>query len=181
MQTLKCMESREKYESDIWFKISQLPYMVAIGMQGAGNSGIAGSANERYRSLSGILAARTDFPGNPLISSLLPLIEAEDEALIRVMDSHDQILNQLEAAGILTVEDLWTRILELVGEVLPAINKKEAGHTLSDYITWLRQIAVVVANAAKEGDILGLGGTKFSDSEKYYFTKLDKALQEFDE
>lgn len=174
------MESSDKYESEIWLKLSQLPYMVAIGMQGAGKSGIAGSASERHSSLLKILSARAEYPGNPLISSMLPLKDDEETAIMRVMDRHDAALNHLEASGIHTLEALWERILTWVEEVLPAIKKREAGHTLSDYISWLREIALGVANAAKEGDLMGVGGERFSEGERAYFNKLDAALHSFE-
>lgn len=174
------MESSEKYDSDIWSKICRLPYIIAIGMQGAGNSGIAGSANERHHALLEILRARTEFPGNPIVTKILPLTDEDNDALIRVMDYHDEVLNDLEMNGLHSVAELWNYAFEVIGQVLPAIKKKEAGHTLSDYISWLRQIAIGVAKTAKEGDVLGLGGERFSDAEKEYYSKLEHVLKAFE-
>lgn len=173
------MEFSEKYTPEIWKKICRLPYMVAIGMEGAGRSGLAGAALERQATLQSILAARTDFPGNPLVNAILSAKDEGDQELSGILERHDAALDFLAECGIQNAGELWDRILECVREVLPAIEKREAGHTISDYITWLRQIAERVAHAAKEGDFLGLGGVRFSDEEKKYYKRLDAVLQEF--
>ena len=174
------MEISEKYVPEIWTNISRLPFMVAIGMEGAGRSGLAGSARERQATLHSILSARTEFPGNPLVSAILPIQEEEDQALLLVMKKHDAALEFLAESGIKTAGELWDRILVCIREVLPALEKREAGHTIADYSAWLRQIASRVAFAAKEGDFMGFGGERFSEEEQQYFRRLEAALQEYE-
>lgn len=180
LSSIIIMEISEKYAPEIWKKICRLPFMVAIGMEGAGRSGLAGSARERQATLYSILAARTEFPGNPLVSAILPVLEEEEKALQLVMERHDSALEFLTESGIQSARALWDRIFACIGEVLPAIEKREAGHTISDYTSWLRAIAERVALAAKEGDFMGLGGKRFSKEEQQYFKRLEAALQEFD-
>ncbi|MFM1877808.1 MAG: hypothetical protein RLZZ241_674 [Bacteroidota bacterium] len=173
------MEGTEKYDSDIWLKIGQLPYMIAIGMQGAAKSGVLGSIQERHRSLESILSARIDFPGNPIISKILFVKEEDQQALQKVIENYDAALNYLHIHGIRTHKDLWERIETCANEVLPAIKKREAGHTTSDYATWLKQIALEVAQSAKEDDTLGVGGERFSALERKYYNRLENALKAF--
>ena len=174
------METSEKYAPEIWSKICRLPFMVAIGMEGAGKSGLAGSARERQVTLHSIHAARTDFPGNPLVNSILPIQEEEQQALLLVRQRHDTALEFLAASGLQTSRALWDRILDCIQEVLPAIEKREAGHTMTDYIAWLRTIAQQVAMAATEGGFMGIGGTRFSKEEQEFFKRLESALEKFD-
>lgn len=174
------MEFSEKYNPEIWKKICRLPFMVAIGMEGAGRSGLAGAALERQATLQSILAARTDFPGNPLVNAILSAQADGDRALSGVLERHDAALDFLAECGIKNAGELWDRILDCIREVLPAMEKREAGHTISDYIAWLRLIARQVAHAAKEGDFLGLGGVRFSEEEQEYFKRLEATLREFD-
>lgn len=173
------MEISEKYAPEIWGKICRLPFMVAIGMEGAGRSGFAGSARERKATLESILAARSEFPGNPLVYAIVP--EQEDElARSVVLQKHDAALEFLADSGISNSAVLWERILECIREVFPVIAKREAGHTISDYTAWLTQIAERVAGAAREGDFLGIGGKRFSEQERSHFRRLEAALKEFD-
>jgi hypothetical protein len=174
------MEISEKYAPEIWEKICRLPFMVAIGMEGAGHSGLAGSARERQATLHSILAARTEFPGNPLVNAILSVHAEEEQALLAVMERHDAALEFLAESGVQSARALWERILDCIREVLPALEKREAGHTITDYTAWLRQIAERVALAAKEGDFLGMGGVRFSKEEQEYFRRLEATLQEFD-
>ncbi len=173
------MEISEKYAPEIWDKICRLPFMVAIGMEGAGRSGLAGSARERKATLLSIVSARAEFPGNPLVCAIVPEQEAE-QALWVVMQKHDAALEFLANSGIKTSAALWDRIMECIQEVFPIIAKREAGHTIGDFMTWLTQIAEKVAVAAKEGDFLGIGGTRFSELEKTHFRRLKAALKEYD-
>lgn len=177
---LSIMEISEKYPPELWEKICRLPIMVAISMEGAGRSGLAGAARERQATLHSILAARTEFPGNPLVNAILSVPTEEEQALVEVRERHDAALEFLVESGIQSARALWDRSLECIREVLPALEKREAGHTISDYISWLRQIAERVAMAAKEGDFLGMGGTRFSKEEQEYFKRLDATLQEFE-
>lgn len=154
--------------------------MVAIGMEGAGRSGLAGAALERQATLRSILDARTEFPGNPLVNAILSVQAEENQAILEVRERHDAALEFLAESGIQSAKALWDRILECVREVLPALEKREAGHTISDYTSWLLQIAERVAMAAKEGDFLGMGGIRFSQEEQEYFKRLEATLQEFE-
>lgn len=174
------MEFSEKYAPELWEKICRLPFMVAIGMEAAGRSGLAGSARERQATLQSILSARTDFPGNPLVHAILSGQAEEEQAMLGVLGRHDAALDFLAESGIQSARALWERILECVREVLPALEKREAGHTITDYMAWLRQIAERVALAAKEGDFFGIGGVRFNKEEQEYFKRLEAALQEFD-
>jgi hypothetical protein len=171
------MERTEKYTPEVWQKISRLPYMIAIGMEGAGNSGFAGSANERHSALLSILSGRTDFPGNPLISSILPAKETDDEAISLILEEHDAALDFLSELDIKTAAELQDMVLDCIGQVLPAIQGREAGHTLSDYSAWLLKIAETVAQSAKEGDFLGFGGEKFSSLEHKFYNALTQSLE----
>lgn len=174
------MEISEKYAPELWKKICRLPFMVAIGMEGAGRSGLAGAALERQATLRSILDARTEFPGNPLVNAILSVQAEENQAIMEVRERHDAALEFLAESGIQSAKALWDRILECVREVLPALEKREAGHTISDYTSWLLQIAERVAMAAKEGDFLGMGGIRFSQEEQEYFKRLEATLQEFE-
>lgn len=169
------MDIKDKYTEDTWGKIKRLPYMVAIGMEGAGRSGLSGSAQERHAAVVSVLSAREAFPGNPLISRILPLSDGE-KAEMDVIAQHDSAMNFLSASGILSATDLWNHIEACAPEVLQALAKHEAGDTLTDYRQWLLRIASDVSVAAKEGDFFGIGGVLVSEEERECYARLERAL-----
>ncbi len=173
------MDIAKKYQPQTWQKITRLPFMVAIGIEGAGRSGLSGSTRERRATLEAILAARTDYPGNPIICEILPK-DGEEQALVAGLAQHDQVMDAIHEAGLRTTEDLWNHSIDCLHEVIPAMKKHEAGHTVTDYAKWLLEIARQVAEAAKEGDFMGIGGQRFSAREQEYVKRLEQALQEAD-
>ena len=51
---------------------------------------------------------------------------------------------------------------------------KQAATELQEYRTWVLDIAKAVAEAAKEGDFLGIGGQRVSDGEATLLTELEQ-------
>jgi hypothetical protein len=58
-----------------------------------------------------------------------------------------------------------SEILEMVRKVGSTLDAKATSDEASAYKQWLYQVAVDAANAAKEGDFLGIGGKQVSDQE----------------
>lgn len=171
------MDISKKYKPQTWQKITRLPFMVAIGIEGAGRSGLSGSARERKASLDTILAARAEYPGNPIICEILPKDDA-DQAVEAGLAQHDRVMDAIHTAGFRTTEELWDHSIDCLHEVIPALKKHEAGHTVTDYANWLLEIARQVAGAAKEGDFIGIGGERFSSREQEFVKRLEAALEE---
>lgn len=171
------MDIVKKYEPGTWEKISRLPFMVAIGIEGAGRSGLSGSARERQATLEAIQAARTDYPGNPILGEILG---KDAQTLEAMLARHDGVMDAIHATGLRTTEALWDHIIECLREVIPSLKKHEAGHTVSDYANWLVAIARHVAVAAKEGDFMGIGGQRFSSAEQEFVKRLEAATREAD-
>lgn len=172
------MDIQKKYDTAAWERIGRLPYMVAIGMEGAGRSGLSGSAQERHATVLSILSAREAFAGNPLIEALLP--EGEDpQCEQEVMRRHDAVLDFLDQSGIQSSNALWDHIETCATGVLQEISGHEAGDTAEEFARWLLRIASDVSVAAKEGDFLGLGGARISAEEKSGYDRLERALQPY--
>ena len=155
--------------------MQRLPYMVAIVMEGAEGSGVAGSARERQESLRSILEARDTFPGNPWIQAVVPKA-SKAEILQVARNQHDQVMDKMEEFGILSIAALWDRTISCIEEVFLALRKEGPGESVEEFKTWLLTIATRVANSAKEGDFLGIGGQRFSPKEQHYYDQLKKKL-----
>jgi hypothetical protein len=148
-----------------------------MAMEGAGRSGIAGSANERMAMVKSLAAGIEKFPGNPVIRSVVPTTEEVTQLLIDTSSAHDEILDCLADAGIKDHVGLLIHIYKVIPAVLSDLRAQETAETIEGYKSWILDIAEEVAKAGKEGDFLGFGGEWFSAEEREIYKNLEKLLR----
>ena len=168
----------EKYNSDAWIRIRRLPYLVAMAMEGAGRSGIAGSASERLAMARGLADGLNTFPDNPLIQAIVPEAANENQQLADTSAQHDEIMDCLTDLGIRDHSGLLSHIFKLIPIVLLDLKAHETPETIKEYRTWILSLAEQIANAGKEGSVWGFGGEWFSEKERDFFRMLFKALMD---
>lgn len=170
------MSVEEKYEPAAWTRISRLPYLIAMAMEGAGRSGITGSASERLAMVRGLAAGKSDFVENPLIQGVVPDTDGEHQLLEETTRTHDEILDCLADSGIDDHPGLLKHIFKILPRVLSDIEARETPETIAGYKSWILEMSEGIAKAGKEGDILGFGGVWFSEQEQNLYKKLQKHL-----
>ena len=166
------MSLESNYESAAWTRIYRLPYMVAMAMEGAGRSGVTGSANERMAMVRGLASGVKDFPENPLIRSIVQASGEENQLLNVTSRTQDEILDCLTDIGIEDQSGLLKHLYAMVPTVLTDLGSRETSDTIEGYKTWVLNIAKGVAKAGKEGDFLGFGGEWFSAEEREIYKEL---------
>lgn len=170
------MRPEEKYHSDAWLRIRRLPYLIAMAMEGAGRSGIAGSASERLAMAHGLADGRNTFPDNPLIPAIVPEAENESQQLADTSAQHDEIMDCLLGLGIRKHSELLDHIFRLIPIVLSDLRAHESPQAVEEYRTWTLNLAERIAKAGKEGSVWGFGGEWFSEKEREFFKNLYKAM-----
>jgi len=131
----------------------------------AGNSGIIGTFKEAAATVNGIGEAAAKYPQNELIQSLL-----KDFSQNRpIMPKY----NPLEA-GI--QEKIKTDALEKTRQVIALLTQKATSQEVSEFKQWILAVSESVANAAKEGAFLGIGGERVSAAEKAVLSDLQGVL-----
>ena len=170
------MKPQDKYQGGLWTKIRRLPYLVAMGVEGAGKSGIAGSARERQAMVESLVAGGKLYPNNEIIQAIVPKGEEEKELLMVAAEKHDEILNCLHDKGIQDNMGLQNHLFNVLGIVLDVLGTNENPDWVREYKDWLLQIAKNVANAGIEGDFMGIGGKRFSQEERDFCTALEARL-----
>lgn len=158
-------------------KIHRLPYLVAMGMEGAGNSGLAGSARERQTMAESLLDGRKTYPENELIQAIVPVGQNEANILEKVAQQHDEILNCLDYNDIKDNRQLQKHLLNVLVIVLGVLESREDPKRVGEYKEWLLKIAKNVAYAAKEGDFMGFGGERFCQEEREFYAALEEKLK----
>jgi hypothetical protein len=68
------------------------------------------------------------------------------------------------------------KFINNLGEVAALLDQKATPDEAAAYKNWLYQVSVDVANAAKEGGFLGLGGARISQSEQATLDQIAAAL-----
>lgn len=131
----------------------------------AGNSGIIGTFKEAAATARGIGEAAAKYPQNELIQSLL-----KDFSQNRpVMPKY----NPLDA-GI--QEKIKTDALEKTRQVVALLTQKASAQEVTEFKQWILAVSENVANAAKEGAFLGIGGERVSAAEKAVLSDLQGVL-----
>lgn len=158
-------------------QIKRLPYLIALGMEGAGRSGVAGSASERRTMAENVLAGTEMYPDNHIINAIVPKGIEKDQRYIAAYEQHDEVLNCLEDINVRDYKELRNHISKVITNVLKGLTAQETQESVEDYKKWLLIIALEVARAGKEGDFLGIGGIRFSPEEKEFYSELSEVLQ----
>jgi hypothetical protein len=170
------MKPMDKYQGGHWTKIRRLPYLVAMGMEGAGRSGIAGSARERQAMVQSLVEGGKLYPDNEIIQAIIPKGTEEKELLMAAAEQHDEILNCLHDKDIQDNRGLQKHLFNVLVIVLGVLSTREKPEQVGEYKNWLLRIAENVANAGKEGDFMGIGGERFSQEERDFYTTLEERL-----
>ena len=170
------MLQKDAYQDSLWLKIQRLPYLIAIGMEGASKSGVAGSAGERHAMVDSFVDGRRSYPGNPIIRSIIPSASDEYEHRLELARRHDEILDCLGEKDFKKYEDIKQYIFKILAQVIEALQTGETTQTVREYKDWLLLIAENVAHAGKEGDFMGIGGKRYSEQENEFFQELKDRL-----
>ncbi|WP_299781484.1 hypothetical protein [uncultured Formosa sp.] len=171
------MSKLERYSDQEWSKIATLPQLIGGIIAGADSSGLVGSTKEMFATAKSYLGGLETYPNNPLIQAIVPNTKDPKAAIGEVEAEKNHLTDQIKAYGVKTKEDLAVKVLEDCVIVMAVLKEKESESTVTEFKTWLLEIAENVANAGTEGDILGFGGVKFSDKEKTVFNALKDALK----
>jgi hypothetical protein len=163
------MANKDHFTMDEWNAVRNAPQLVALAVALSGASGITGTIKETF-------------------SSSLAMVEGikSDNELIRSFCARDEIkagqaalkasLTQLDATDLAAAKQkLATMALDHVRKAITAVRAK-AATDLAAYQGFLKALGERVANAAKEGGFLGIGGERVSEGERQMLASLVEAL-----
>ncbi|CDF78856.1 conserved hypothetical protein [Formosa agariphila KMM 3901] len=170
------MSKLDQYTDEEWNKISALPQLVGGIIAGADSSGLVGSTKEMFETAKSYIGGREQFPNNTLIQAIVPNTTDPKAAIDDVKGQRKRILDHIKGYGVKSKEELAVKVLADCSATMHLLKEKESEETVTEYKTWLLNIAENVANAGTEGDFLGFGGVQFSDKEKAVFNTLKETL-----
>jgi hypothetical protein len=144
------MASKTNFNSDEWAKILQGVMMGGIAVSTAEPSGVWGTLKESFASGRALLEAKTDAGSSELIKAVIADFEtSEGRTIVR-----DGLQAQLTGTK---PEEVKSKAIDSLREVSALLDAKAPAEA-APFKAWLRQISQRVAEAAKEGSVLGFGG-----------------------
>jgi hypothetical protein len=165
------MATRQDFTPDEWTALRDAPQFVSLAMAMAGASGLIGTLQEAFSSSAALVEGMKS--DDELIRALCARDEiAAGQKAVRASVPDPKQAGGFEAAK----QQLGERAAERARAAVEILRRKGSPDDLARYQAFLKGVADRVANAAKEGGVLGFGGERVSAGEKELLARLDSAL-----
>ena len=162
------MADKSSFTSEEWKLLLESVMMAGIAVTAAEPSGLWGVLKESFASGSALRQAKTDPGSNPLIKAVAADFEtAEGQSAAR-----DGLREKLIGSRPAEIKAQCIETLRQAGAVVAA----KAPDDAASFKGWLHDISQHVAEAAKEGGFLGIGGVLVGEAEKATLTEISDAL-----
>jgi len=163
------MANKSQFTADEWSAVRDAPQLVALAVALSGASGITGTIKETFSSSMAMVEGMKS--ENELIRSICARDEIQaGQAALKAS------LPQLQATDFAAAKQkLATLAQGRVRDAIAAVRAK-AATDLAAYQGFLKALGERVANAAKEGGFLGIGGERVSEGERQMLASLAEAL-----
>lgn len=163
------MTTQADYNEEEWQSLIDGPALVGTVIMLAGKSGL-GSMKESMAVAAGILSGGSDHPSNELVQGIIESrTKGGMKATVENMSSDNPYLGLKPDALLELVVDRCKDLSLLLG--------RNATSTEADgYKQWMLDVGQRVAEAAKEGGFLGIGGERVSAEETKAIAQIRAAL-----
>jgi len=161
------MLTREQLTDDQWRTVRNTPHLVVIAVSTAGGS-LFDEMLERSAAMSGIVDA---------LNSRHPLVQGI-AASADIMAAQDQVRSWYHS-----LEDserhaatLQAKALAMFKDAVGTLQERGQHDDVRLYCDFVIALATRVARAAREGDMLGIGGELVSSGERAFIALLEAAM-----
>ena len=163
------MADKSSFTPDEWKLLLESVMMASVAITAAEPNGLWGLLQESFAGGAELAKAKMDPGADALIKAVVAdFSTAEGRSITR--DGLREKLVGSKSAGI------KAKCIETLRQVGGVVDTKAPGDATA-FKSWLRQISQHVAEAAKEGGFLGIGGVAVSDAEKATLAEISSALQ----
>lgn len=162
------MADKSSFTPEEWKLVLSSPMLAGLAVTLAEPSGIWGMLKESMASASAVLTAGKDANASPLMKAILADMETSEGRTI----ARDELKSGFSGKSPAELKQLVIEKLAEAGKVLDAKAPDEA----AVFKSWLKYVADQVAEAASEGGMLGIGGTRVTEAEKATISEVGKAL-----
>jgi len=163
------MLTRDKLTIVQWQAVRNTPHHVIIAVSASGGSAFD-EMLERAAGLQGIVDVGNST--HPLLSEI-----AGSAHIMHAQDDVRRWFYTLDEDH-RTPDNLQEKALETARHALEALGTHGSADDLMHYGEFVLSLANRVARAAREGDLMGIGGQLVSEKERKFIDRLDQLIQE---
>ncbi len=156
------MDTRAAFTDEEWKQVKDLPSYVALAVVASGGSGPVEMVLESAAAAKAIAGARDNT--DPLVAAVVADLSDRDDT-DKMTKPEAKSREQFQAAAVTAVREAITLV------------KAKTPDSAQPYGAWLLALAHQVAESAKEGSHLGIGGVRVSPEEEATLAELAVALE----
>jgi len=165
------------FTEDDWFLISSTPPLIGAVISAADKSGIVGTVKEAIAGLGQAKAAIEQYPENQLIRSALQGgVSSPDGGIEQARKNKERMFRRMDQQGAHSPLEIKDQLLVDCRELRAILDEKGEAEEVAEYLAWAVDIGVKVAEAGREGGILGMGKGSISEREGAVLAEFLKAL-----
>ena len=162
------MADKSNFTPDEWKVLLQGVMAAGIAITAAEPSGLWGLLKEGFAGGAVMAKAKTDPSTNALIKAVVNDFSAAEGSAAR-----DGLKARFKQSKPAEIKEACIATLRQAAAIVDA----KAPGDAAAYKAWLQQLSQHVAEAAKEGGFLGIGGVAVIDAEKATLTEISSALK----
>jgi len=163
------MADKSNFTPDEWKLLLESVMMAGIAVTAAEPSGLWGMLKESFAVGSELIKVKINSASNPLIKAVVTDFDTTQGR----STARDGLNEQFKGKKAVEIKAKCIETLQQVTGVLEAKAPADA----TAFKRWLRQIGQHVAEAAKEGGFLGIGGVTVSEAEEATLIEISSALK----
>lgn len=168
---------QEQFTVDQWATIRSAPEWIGAAVASAGKSGIIGTLKEDAAIRVSMKDEGEKFPDNPIIRPILHELGLRSpEVEISINEQHWKLRQRYKSEQVGNVNVLPDFALEILREAVQLITDSADSRDVIEYKRWVLSIGQAVAEVAKEGGFLGLGGKRVSQAESDFLERVRAEL-----
>ena len=160
------MLAKSNFTTEEWNVIRRAPFTAGLVVVAASPSGPFGVVKEMFAVGQTLADVKLHGAASGLVKALVADLETPEAR-------QQSMPTELQAK---TTDQLRSAALEACRQAAAIVAKKGEPDEAQAFKGWLVSIGEKVAEAAKEGGFLGIGGTRVSDQEKSALKDLSSAL-----
>jgi hypothetical protein len=160
------MATKTDFTAEEWHAIRRAPFMAGMLVVAASPSGPFGVLKEMFAVGKTLADVKLHGASSDLVKAVVADLESAEA---RQQSTPTELQGK-------TPDQLRPAALEAVKQAAAIVEKKAAPGEAQAYKQWLVSVSQKVAEAAKEGGFLGIGGTRVSEQEAAALKDLTSAL-----